>query len=103
MVPAPVAALLTREVTVPTVGIGAGGGTSGQVQVRLCITIHYYSLLFQYVRVFVLFFLTREATVPTVGIGAGGGTSGEVQVRLFITIYYYSLLRITVYTYSSDS
>jgi 3-methyl-2-oxobutanoate hydroxymethyltransferase len=33
MVPAPVARLVTREVRVPTIGIGAGVGTSGQVQV----------------------------------------------------------------------
>lgn len=33
MVPAPVAHLVTREVGVPTIGIGAGIGTSGQVQV----------------------------------------------------------------------
>ena len=33
MVPAPVAALITARVSVPTIGIGAGAGCDGQVQV----------------------------------------------------------------------
>ena len=33
MVPAPVAAEVTRQLAVPTIGIGAGGGCAGQVQV----------------------------------------------------------------------
>lgn len=33
MVPAPVAAEVTRQLSVPTIGIGAGGGCAGQVQV----------------------------------------------------------------------
>jgi len=32
-VPAPLAALITREISVPTIGIGAGAGCDGQVQV----------------------------------------------------------------------
>lgn len=33
MVPAPVAALITQHLSVPTIGIGAGAATSGQIQV----------------------------------------------------------------------
>ena len=33
MVPAPVAAEISARLRVPTIGIGAGGGTGGQVQV----------------------------------------------------------------------
>ncbi len=32
-VPAPLAALITREISIPTIGIGAGAGCDGQVQV----------------------------------------------------------------------
>lgn len=32
-VPAPLSALITREITIPTIGIGAGAGCDGQVQV----------------------------------------------------------------------
>src|SRR5690606_32468613 len=37
-VPAPVAALITKKLKVPTIGIGAGNGCSGQVLVQVDMT-----------------------------------------------------------------
>ena len=52
LVPAPVATAITERLNVPTVGIGAGGGTSGQVQVFHDVLGLYDKLAPKFVRQF---------------------------------------------------
>ena len=90
-VPSPVAARVTEALSVPTIGIGAGGDCDGQVLVWHDLLGLYedalalesagcFAIVLEAVPAAVAERITEALTVPTIGIGAGAATDGQVLV-----------------------